>query len=204
VNQQIELVQGVEARCWYVSGDDRNLVQVQRDRFLYNWRKGDSDVEYPRFEKSVRPQFEDNWSRFRDFLETEQLGAPVVVQCEVTYVNHIPRGEGWQSTGDWHRVFNALAPLRDMKFLPSPEAGRIAFNFLMPEQQGRLRVSINQAIRHTDGVDLIVLQLTARGRPKSSEAADIVNWLNLGREWVVRGFTDLTTQSMHKLWEREE
>jgi hypothetical protein len=91
-----------------------------------------------------------------------------------------------------------------MKFLPSPEAGRIAFNFLMPEQQGRLRVSINQAIRHTDGVDLIVLQLTARGRPKSSEAADIVNWLNLGREWVVRGFTDLTTQSMHKLWEREE
>jgi hypothetical protein len=49
-------------RCWFVG--DTSLVQVQNDRLIYNWRKGQSTLPYPRYEPSVRPGFEKLWRQF--------------------------------------------------------------------------------------------------------------------------------------------
>jgi uncharacterized protein (TIGR04255 family) len=35
-------------RTWFISQDGRNLVQVQEDRFVFNWKKAAEDDEYPR------------------------------------------------------------------------------------------------------------------------------------------------------------
>lgn len=37
------------ARFWFLSGDGTKLVQVQRDRFIINWRKVTGTEVYPRY-----------------------------------------------------------------------------------------------------------------------------------------------------------
>ncbi len=200
---QIEFSEMPFPRCWYVSEDDSNLVQVQRDGFFYNWRKGKSATEYPRYKEHVRPGFIRQWKAFNEFLKEEGIGVPSVVQCEVSYINHIPKGEGWESAADWPSVFSVLAqPVQ--KFLPSIESGQLGFSYAMPDKSGRLRINMNHAVRSDDGKEVLVLRLTTRGRPKSSDTADILDWIDLGREWIVRGFSDFTTERMHKLWGRED
>ena len=34
----------------------------------------------------------------------------------------------------------------------------------------------------------------------SSKTEDVFNWLDLGRKWIVQGFTDFTTDEMHREW----
>jgi len=190
-----------DLRMWYISGDTHRLLQVQKNRLIFNWRKGEGDAEYPRFEKVVFPGFQHEWTRFTRFLENQGLKRPDVVQCEVTYVNQIPLP--LNEANDWHEVFR-ICTQSTGEFLPPAETGRVLLNYLMPDKIGRLRVSFNHALRVRDEQPIIQLQLTARGKPTTSEDASVFEWLKLGREWVVRGFTELTTDKMHLEWQRDQ
>jgi hypothetical protein len=89
-----------------------------------------------------------------------------------------------------------------MEFLPASEGLAFKANFPMQDRTGRLRVALNRAVRAIDGAEVLVFTLTARGKPQSSATEDILAWCDQGREWIVRGFADLTTERMHGLWRR--
>src|ERR1035438_5436431 len=91
-------------RVWFFHRTENELLQVQTDRFVKNWRKAGQGDAYPRYEK-VREWFEQDFGEFREFASSEDLGSIDVNQCEVTYVNHIVSGEGWASHGDLDKVF---------------------------------------------------------------------------------------------------
>jgi uncharacterized protein (TIGR04255 family) len=176
------------------------LIQVQRDRLVRNWRQVTGDETYSSYDE-LRPRFERDWLRFLDFLEREELGRPEVNQCEVTYVNHLPIGAALESFGEAHRTVTLLsAP--SQQFLPSPEMIRFTYQYVLPDKKGRLHVEAQPALRGHDGSRVFQLTLTARGRPSSGGTDAILGWLDLGHEWVVNGFADLTTSEMHRLWER--
>jgi hypothetical protein len=67
----------------------------------------------------------------------------------------------------------------------------------MPEG-GRLRVMMQPAIRRQDAKEVLQLTLRARGRPRRPELGASLEWFDLGHEWIVRGFTGLTTAAMHE------
>lgn len=192
-----------DARCWFIDETSTQLIQVQRDRFIRNWRKQHlDDEEYPRYD-ALRPRFADDWARFVAFLEREGLGRPDVNQCEVTYINHIERGLGWDSLGEAHKVFSILRTHREPReILPDPEA--IVFNarYVMPRHRGRLHVAAQPAVRRIDGKQILQLTLTARGKPDSSSPEDILAWFDEGHDWIVHGFVDVTTPAMHEIWGR--
>lgn len=199
---RIEVGAMPESRCRYVGDDKHSILQLQNGLFVFNWKKDSLDDEYPKYEQFVRPSFEKYWNQFLAFLKDEDLEEPKAVQCEVTYVNHIPKGEAWDDVGDWSTVFNFLSFPSEMNFLSVPESANIDLAYLIPEKRGRLRAKIRRAIRISDRCDVIALHLIARGRPESSALDGIVDWFELGHEWVVRGFTELTTKKMHQIWER--
>ena len=196
----IELVEAPEIRCWFFHTDEERLIQVQRDRFVHNWRKK-GDHAYPKY-KAIRPRFESNWEVFCGFLMSQGLGVPDVVQCEVTYINHIEIDRGWKSMADLASILPAWSDERSNGFLPTPETVQLAASFLMPEDRGRLRIMLGPAIRTVDLRQVLQLTVTARGSPESSMTEAILDWLDLGHEWVVRGFADFTSKKMHSLWKR--
>jgi uncharacterized protein (TIGR04255 family) len=194
----IQLLTDPEARCWFIDRSGTQLIQIQHDRFIRNWRRVTGSDAYPRY-AHLRPRFERDWSRYLDFLGQEGIDRPQVNQCEVTYVNHVPINVA--EFGEAHRVVRALSPMSGA-FLPSPETTFLNVRYVMGGQQGRLHVNLQPAIRLDDRSPILQLTLTARGTPRSSQLEDILAWLDLGHEWVVRGFTDFTNIAMHKSWGR--
>ena len=191
-----------DLRCWFLDVTGNRLLQVQRDRFIHNWRRLTGSETYPRY-PSIRATMEAEWIRFCDFLASEQLGAPDVNQCEVTYVNHIEYDNGWKGYGELNRVIAPWSGTHSGAFLPDPERANMEVHYLLPNNLGRLHVAVEPVIRARDAREVLQLALTARGAPKSSSLEDIFRWLDLGREWIVKGFADFTEKDMHKIWERQ-
>jgi uncharacterized protein (TIGR04255 family) len=199
---QIQFANPDVNRFWFVAKPGTRLIQIQRDRFIVNWRKVLGNEPYPRYEKEMRPRFEREWRQFKSFISDRKLGAIDVQQCEITYVNDIIKGEGWNNMSQALELFAHWLGRGSDNFLPSPETLSIAGSFLMPEERGRLHFATQHVIRQTDQQQAIQLRLVARGKPQSSDDRDILSWMDESREWIVRGFTDLTSPKAHKLWKR--
>jgi len=193
-----------EVRGWCLDQTGNRLIQIQRDRFVYNWRKVSGTETYPRYPE-IRRVLEKEWSRFCGFLRDEKLEAPKVNQCEVLYVNNIEYEKGWSGYGELDKVVATLAtPRSKTRFLPIPERVNMEVVYRLEEDAGRLYVLFNPVIRGRDAKEVLQMSLTARGAPKSSSESDIFAWLDLGRKWVVRGFADFTAEEMHQIWGKQQ
>ena len=182
--------------CW--------LVQVQPDRFLHNWRKQQETDVYPHFPE-VYKRFWSAWERFLEFCQEEKMGTPQVNQVEVRYINHIVQGEGWEGLGTIGCVFPDIVWRAQRSFLPPPESLAWKAHFTMPEGAGRLHASVRHALRRRDMQPVLLCELTARGLPSRLDDDAIRDWFHLGREWIVRGFADLTDECVQgDIWKRKK
>ena len=131
-------------RVWFLSEANTELVQIQNDRFIHNWRKAGTDAAYPRYE-SIRTQFQKEVRAFTEFLKDEQLGTLSINQCEITYVNHIDSGPGSGDLDTADHLFTNWNPLRTSALLPTPEDMLLRWRFRMPNNAGRLHVMAQPA-----------------------------------------------------------
>jgi len=53
-------------RCWYASENEEVLVQVQPDRFQFNWRRPGPPGQYPRYSTNLE-RFVRAYNKFLDF-----------------------------------------------------------------------------------------------------------------------------------------
>lgn len=199
VGIQFEVLEAPPTRFWFVDELGTELIQLQRDRFIKNWRKVGEGDRYPRYEH-VREGFDRDFSGFTQFVSRNQLGTIRVNQYEVSYINHIVAGPGWESHADVGEVFTVW---RQPESAFPGQAQDLTFRARFPIVDhnggfaGRLHVTLQSARRVSDGIPMFILELTARGQ--ASENSD---FFDLGRDWIVRSFTELTTSKMHEIWGR--
>jgi uncharacterized protein (TIGR04255 family) len=198
---EIEFVFEPVVRCWFLDKKGNQLIQVQNDRFIYNWQKVDGSEAYPLYE-TVASKFETEWERFLAFLAEQEMEGPEINQCEVTYINHVEYEKGWKSFGELNQVVASWSGKHSGNFLPTPEKVSISVSYLLPDHLGRLHISVNPVIRARDAKEVLQLSLTARGAPAGNDKESMLKWFDSGRKWVVEGFTDFTTPEMHHLWRR--
>jgi uncharacterized protein (TIGR04255 family) len=160
-----------------------------------------ADEAYPRF-SSARERFGRGWDTFRDFVGQNNLGPIKLNQYELTYINHISKESIAfpKNTSDYTYVFNWPQARKD-SFLPDPSSLALDMKFGLPDKKGRLHVSLKHGRRLSDNAEVLILELTARG-PALNDGSDMTDWFSLAHEWIVRGFTDLTTAKSHQSWGR--
>jgi uncharacterized protein (TIGR04255 family) len=173
------------------------VVQLQDSRFHHNWRKLSPGVTYPRF-NVVFERFLSAWGRFSDFAKRQGLAEPKPTRYELTYVNEIDslgsiRIEQAVKLFDWRGV--------RAEFLPEPQATNIAWSFPLKDAKGVLNVSTNRVTK-PDGRGAVLLTLACSGT-SANENYSLNDWFATAHEWIVRGFTDLTTTEAHRIWNRE-
>lgn len=192
-------------RVWFVNEEETELIQVQQDRFAHNWRKRGESDKYPRYE-SIRKSFKSELEKFRQFLSRENIGEITPDQAEVTYVNHISPNEVWQNHGQVSEVVTVWTEHYSDNFLSGPEDVLFRARFKIQDADkkplGRLHVVLQPAFSRTDQRPIFVLTLTARGEPLGSGIDASMKFLDLGREWIVRGFTSITSPRVHHIWGR--
>ena len=191
-------------RCWYLNEGGTQLLQVQPDRVTLNWRKLDTAVAYPHYD-ALKLSFRSELALVLAFFEGHGLGTFQPLQCELTYVNHIVQGDGWDTTKDLSRVTSLWSGGTTEDFLPATEDVRFACQYRMEERgipRGRLHVELQSALRTFDRKRLLALHLVARGAPLSGNVDGVLGFTDLAHEWIVRGFAAITTKEMHKHWGR--
>jgi len=190
-------------RIWFIDKKENGIIQVQRDRFLYNWRKIQLGDEYPRYHNVIE-SFINYLSRFKNFLQKNQLGEIVPLQYELTYINHIPQGKGWESTREIEKLFPDFA-FRSIpnRFLPQMEVVNWQTSFVLPNQSGRLHVTIRNAVHQQTKQPIFSLELTVRGIETDKSLEEMGKWFDTAHEWIIYGFADLTGEEVQKeIWKR--
>lgn len=190
------------SRYWFMNASGNLLIQLQRDRFLRNWRLQDGTEKYPRF-STLFPAFMNEWSDFQTFLSEEKIEEPKVNQCELTYVNFIDVNEIEGGLSGIGHVLSFFDKNKPSGFLPKPEAVKWESTFPFPAGRGRLNVSASPNFRHRDFKLVINFTLSARGKPADTSIVQLKSWFEMAHEWIVRGFDELTTVEMHNTWKKK-
>ena len=189
-------------RIWFTDNTETALIQVQRDRFVYNWRRVRDSDTYIRF-PAVKSQFLLRWREFLGFLKDQNAPSPEVDQCELTYVNRIEQGELWKSPAEWGNLFPSLTWKPKSNFLPEPENLRLHMLFSIPDLGGRMHVDILPAMLPGSKAPVIHFSLTVRGLPSELTDEAVDSWYETARAWIVTGFADLVSKEADTLWQRQ-
>lgn len=191
-------------RLWFLNTDGTRLIQVQSNRIVVNWRQLDSGETYVRF-SALRELLSDTVKKLVDFLHEEQLGELKPDQAELTYVNHIPAGNSAalrRPLSDFVTCWNNAPSL---SWLGEAEETSFRSQYVV-ERAGtpaaRLFVELDSAYTTKGRAPLYVLNLIARGAPIDPTVQSAFDFFDSAHEWIVNGFTQLTTVAAHKLWER--
>jgi uncharacterized protein (TIGR04255 family) len=188
-------------RLQIINGDDDRVVQVQSSRFIFNWRKRNQN--YPRH-RQARAEFSQLYGRFRDFAARTGLGTLVPNQWELTYINHIPRGELWQDPADWHRILPGL--LREPASAPGVrfESAHGEWRYEIEPARGRVHLSVQHAKTPGDaGSEVLVFHFTARGAVSEEPGWGLDDGLDRGHDEISRLFIQLTSPEAHRVWGRK-
>jgi uncharacterized protein (TIGR04255 family) len=184
------LLTSVEAqRTQIVGSDATRMIQVQDSRFIYNWKKSEGGT-YPSY-AATRTEFDKLYAKFAAFISKNKLGTVKENQWEVSYINHIPKGDDalWKSYKDWKSIFPWLRS-------PGPpmRADNVQSNWSLslPEDRGRLHMNLYSGKTSIEGPEALILDLTARGSASIESGFSIVDGFEMGHEIIVRSFTAMT------------
>ncbi|MEE3715278.1 TIGR04255 family protein [Tumidithrix elongata RA019] len=189
-------------RIWFLSDKEDKIIQIQRNRFLHNWRKVNQDDQYPRFDK-VFQIFKQQLSTFKEFLSKENLGEIQPLQYEIVYVNIISTDIGNQKLAEIGRVFPDIVWRNNQdRFLIEPESINWNTTFLLPENKGRIHINIRTLKQIDNQEQKFLMDITVRGiDPNQSSLEGLSDWFNLAHNWVIQSFTDLTSLEMqNSVW----
>jgi uncharacterized protein (TIGR04255 family) len=185
-------------RTQVVREGDERMIQLQDSRFILNWRKRTS--AYPSFEV-VLQQFRSIYPAFQRFVIDVDKGPLEENQWEVTYVNHIPQGELWQTPRDWV----AIIPATVFPSAPEGLSGETLsanWRFGINGERGRLYVSVRHAKVNTSNEVVLQLTLTARGQIDVDKKWAAEQGFVIGHAAIVQTFTEMTSAEAHAHWKR--
>jgi uncharacterized protein (TIGR04255 family) len=187
-------------RYFFISKSGSEAIQIQQDRFGYNWRKLQENDEYPRF-GPIEERFEDYAQRFISFVQDHRLGNMRITQAEVTYVNKI-RTEG--APGKLEKVVSVFSGDYTDSFLHDPEEVQLALRYPILRDGdfcGRLYVDV-RPITLLEGQAALNMVLLARGKPDGNDIKAARGFFETAHEHIVSGFTSITSKQMHQIWGR--
>lgn len=191
-------------RALFRSADGSELLQVQSDRFAFNWMRSE-DHEYPRHEETMG-RFFALFEEFQSFLDSRKLSRPVLKQCELINVNFAGSVE-FPDGLNFGRVFGIYnEPDIDKECLLS-EGMTIRQDFLMRSKEygtfGRLHFEANMVKNIQTQADGIRFDLSARGKISPIDIANCEKFFTEARSFINHAFMRVTSDEARKIWGEE-
>lgn len=187
----------VPTRIWLIGSDGADLLQVQNDRLIVNWRKMSADSAYPRY-SALSARLKRHWDEFCNFLSRNAMDIPQQVTVESSYVNVIPH------SGDLAALLTIFsAPTTE---LPGEDEG-IQFNLTrkLPVASGDGRLTIAGGPNRgpfSETRDSYNLTVTTKIRGTVQPGAFPGALVDAAHEASVQAFASITSEENHLRWGR--
>jgi uncharacterized protein (TIGR04255 family) len=190
-------------RTWLINSEDDEVIQLQNDRFFFNWRH--RQTPYPRF-GIVHQKFWQRYGQLKDVLQAEGLPLPQPQQVEITYINWI-RGMSMPEF-----LLPASSTRLSLPMIEGfPEQQQWAASYLIRRGStpiARLALQCSSAMRllpdNPSGTEPqfgVQFVLVARAPlPPAPTDEQITELMQVGRSAIVRVFNELTTPEAHDRW----
>ncbi len=193
-------------RYWFISEDEINLLQIQKNAFMLNWRRGEED--YPRFNARLKPTFDKYFSIFSDFIRTHTDTSELTIDlCQLTYINVIKRCEFWSGPEDTQKVIPSFSVPDSGVVFQSPPAFNCSYIFdISPDLQ--LVVKVRNVVllpKSDENEPVLIMEIQANGRLGKASKLETDPWFDRAHEAINKCFTGMTnTEIQRQHWKLME
>ena len=191
------------ARICFIHQTDTEIIQVQRDRFTFNWRKSGLDQVYPGF-SAICEKFEGFYTRFTQTVKNMQIGEVTPLQYELTYIDQLRHGESWNTLDDIGKIYTLFIHAPQTKsFWSGMEAVNFQASFPVADLHGRLHVSMGNRIKMPEQTHTLQTDFTVRGFPENAEDT-MITWFKSARGHIRAKFVSMFSDDIQtRIWERK-
>ena len=185
-------------RYWFIADDDVNLIQIQKDAFIFNWRRR-GDNQYPGFHINIKPTFDRLYGQFETFLRTEVSIPELSVDlCELTYVDTIEQCDYWRGPADTRNVIRFFSnPLSGVE-----GAANSAFDCSYAYSMGdglalsiRMRSMVDP---QRSGRPVMALEMKANKRFGGVQKTNVDGWFERAHDTIIRYFMTMTSEDVQR------
>jgi len=186
------------SRVWFASIDGSQLLQLQRNAMLFNWRRSDPALEYPRFDW-VSGRFWTYLQHLQQFVSEHCEATVSPYLLELTYINTIPastwESRGWGPRGliDGHtREDRPIAGLSDER------AFSLQIVRPLPSAEGDLIINVFTAQLLASQENVLQIEISAKGFPSTDSEVAQQSWLESAHRRIVQAFADVTDKEIQR------
>lgn len=184
-------------RVQMISDDDQWLCQLQRDRIVINWRKGEQD--YPRFEQALNKLLR-VWEQWLNHVQELGFERPKPTISELIYVNVLPQGVVWHQLNELDLLLPRLVRSEQQVMENLPFAGfRSEFAWRDPEKKSTISVDLRPI--KTDEVLAMLLNLSVRSQIDSNSASELKMSFEYGNLLIRNYFESVISDEARVAWE---
>jgi len=186
-------------RFWFEAADGITLIQVQKNAFLFNWRKLDDD--YPHFE-TVKVAFDKYLSVFLEFLARDaKITTPNVRVAELTYINTVVPSEYWGGLRDTSLVL----PMFQLPVVHNHDDPPAEFHQTSMQrfEDMFLSTTVRSARSPKDATKpALIFELRALGVLNEAATGDVDDWFERAHDTIGACFLSMTSPDIQKrFWE---
>lgn len=182
-------------RLWLLNEQENELLQLQNDRAVVNWRRQSPSDDYPGF-NALLQRFREAWRVYLQTLIESGSNLPSSATAEYTYVNSI------RVTSDYSEFFGLMNSIPDG--MPG-DFGSVRFNLdrrlaFDSGETGYLLVSCAPATNSENPGSDFELGVSAHVQSTTFDTADIERAIDLAHQSAVHGFEAVTTEQKKREW----
>lgn len=197
-NVSKEQLKGALIRYWLVSKRGDMLIQLQNNRFFYNWRKNENELNvYPHFEE-VYSNFKKFFDTFLDICVSNEVKININ-QLELTYLDHINPHDFNIENGLLSEIYTFY---KTDTIFKNTNRFNITFSSPLEVCGGHFNININSAIKKPTEELIIVMDSTIRGM-LNQQVKDIDTWFKTAHDCIGEQFLKLTTQKAKTIWQHQ-
>jgi uncharacterized protein (TIGR04255 family) len=187
-------------RYWLEAPDGAHLMQIQRNAFLFNWRK--RELRYPHFE-AVKKGFDIAFARFTDFLESElKITVPGIQIAELTYINAIESCEYWKGPEETPNVIPRFQlPVPDRQMTLQADFNQVTVQKFERDFTLLTTVRNGRAVQNQNRPTLVV-ELRGIGILGGVRISNVNEWFERAHDRIGESFIGMTSPDIQKrYWE---
>ncbi len=187
-------------RYWFISKNETSLLQIQKNAFMFNWRRREDD--YPRFNAQLKPAFDKYFSVFSEFIRKHTHTPELTVDlCQLTYINVIKRCEFWSGPKDTQNVIPSFSvPNPGVAFDGTPSFNcRYIFEISSDLQ---LVVMVRNVVISSNLENqpepVLIMEIQANGRLGQTSKLEADPWFDRAHEAINKCFTRMTNPEIQR------